>query len=457
MKLNSSIVVLAGLMLVQSVEAVAADFQGKWRLVSEQRGVNHVKLVPMTCNIDTTKMLIEFKVGESESNKVLGYELKNATNPWHIALENGNQLVVQCESDSQLLMYSVESDELSLDELPTELREGWILRTFDRMDDPVSQKAVSAASTKDEVSILANANAIVERPPSPKPRPSNKSQVAEILNVSFPVKEKYLSLWTKTRPDAANELAMEFRIRKKILGLEQQLDSLELKRVLALDQQRMKEHLLAVEKTVRDLEDASAQQRETMRQFVGQELQLIRETCSDSAVLARANEFAEAVEPYVGETGDELKEFAMKTFERGVPILINYAGPEVIELDDSVGILNLELPLQYLRNAELPPGGCRVVAKLAVKKGEQSILLSHMTDYQPCVFQAGNLRAEFCALGEVPLTDESVLFVYVTSLNESERGEIVPFSNILTIPVAAASDEQPDVEKPVPLLENENT
>lgn len=458
MKLNKLINLLALMALMFHVEAMASDLEGTWTLVSEQRGAIKIDRYALQCSIDTTQKTIEFKFAELESSKKLGYSLESEESPWHMSLENGNQLVLLQEGESQLRMYSVVSKELSMEKLPDELEEGWILRTFSRANKENSQD--SAVKTNNRQGEGDSAiGLVVERPPKPKPRLTEKRKTAMGNEAVIPVDSKYLSLWKRTSPVAATEFAMEARVRKKLLGLKQGLDLLEIKRILALDFERMQEHVLVLEKAVCELQECLPQRNERLRQFVEQELLLIRNMCSDAALVARANAASKSAESLFDCEFAANKEFshlhgmATKTFEKGVPILINYTGPSPIALDDSIGILNLELPLNYLRNPELPPGGCRVVVKLAIKKGDKSILLSHATDYQPCVFEAGNLAAEFCALGDIPIAKDSVLFVYVTSLNETERGEVVPFSNILTIPVSPTPENATDVSVPNPLVE----
>lgn len=374
------------------------DLQGRWFLFEEQRDNQKVALTPTVCDISKQRIRFEMTVSGQTVVREVAFTTESPASPWRLRLDNGNVLYCVPEGD-RLSIYSGMKNESLSEEFQPDSNAARIVRTFRRhQSDGDDTKAESDAV----------------------------SRIAE--GVVIP--EAILDAWQMRNPEVARDLEMEFRIRKKLKGRKQVLAKSEIEQVLALDTQRPDLHSHAIR-----LASDRVQTDDTQHEFIWQQTQYLRDTRADAKLVAEAESLANSLSPRVCDLDAKTLAAARQTFLAGLPIFISFAGQTPLTIDASAGIANVKLPLNYVRIPSLPAGGCRVVAKLVSQRNGKPMLLSHYTGYRPCVYSNGMLHGEFYTVGQVPLDEKSVLFVFLSSLYADEEHPAVPLSNVLSIPV----------------------
>ncbi|MEM8669391.1 MAG: hypothetical protein AAGG48_17840 [Planctomycetota bacterium] len=399
---------------------IAHELEGRWRLVDEYDGERKVTQFPTTiCTISERAIRFEMTVNERVLVRDSEFEIVSENNRFHLNMKNGARVVCQQE-DGKLFMYTSPSKRLPTEYVSAIPLDGFKLRVFQMV------------KTQDSGEEYITQNPSDRALDTERSTESDTSKMGDLGDVE--IKTAIMQAWQLRDKDAARELEIEYRMRRKILGQEQRLSRSEIEQVLALDPQRPDLHLQAI-KHVKAGRSGQAKLTAEESEYLWQEIQYLRSTQTEPEVLDTVESLSEKLEPRQTAIDGTLMLAAKKTFESGLPMFISYSGKTPLIIDGSIGIASVELPVSYVRSSSLPPAGCRIVAKLVVQEDGQDMLMSHYTGYRPCTFDSGHMTGEFYTIGQPTLSERSVLFVFACTLFSDDENHPVPISNVLSIPV----------------------
>ncbi len=381
------------------------ELQGTWVLVSEFRNGQRIeRLSPMRCIITEHELQFEWQTEDRSVQRDTTYSVKGDSRPSLLALGNGRFLFCDRSNDT-LVMYTPSTAEQKPGDFNSEKVGGWIRREF-RSHKPRQKQTMS------QVSVLRNAS---------------ESKNAEVVSVS----DSILKAWTARNREQANEMALEYRIRRKIAGRDQQLGASELEEVLATDPTRQEWLMQSVDAAM-DRRKASA--HSLLDESIWQQIELLKSLDIDDEIQERIADIAAKLPARTQRTSSRRKLVASELFAKGLPIYLESDMTEPLEIDASSGIAAVKLPIRYVRHPSLPPGGLRIAAKLIIDRSGRKMLVSHQTGFRPCAFTSGKVEGEFYMIGKAPIPKNSTLFVYATTLY-GEKSNPIPISNVVKIPV----------------------